>query len=348
MPFDEARDARRHAADSRHAAKSRQVAEGRPRAAAKAADNTPTNAAAIAEQVWSGSPFLRHSALEAGVVTENELRQGFVRLAPRIYVVRWAQEDPHARVRAVAMWAPREAVLAGAGAALLHGERWLSAAAVSKPIDVYLPGGPRHPKLVRYRRKRPCLRAEHVALVQGIPCTTISRTAVDLARWERDDIAAVVAVDSLCNSTGTTIAEVAESARGMRRLHGLARARALLGFCDHRADSPPETRFRLLIKTSPLPDAEPQVRIFNRWGGRIATADLAYRHARVALFYDGGHHLQREQRDFDSNVTAALDEHGWRSLRVTAGMLRGTAERATLLRRIAGLLAAQGVAVPEM
>lgn len=39
------------------------------------------------------------------------------------------------------------------------------------------------------------------------------------------------------------------------------------------------------------------------------------------LFYDGEHHLDREQRDKDSLITAHLHAAGWTGIRVTAGML---------------------------
>lgn len=295
--------------------------------------------------MWEGSPFVRRAALEAGVVTDSVLKRAFVRLAPQIYVADWVKDDPMVRIRAVAMWAPEGAVIAGAAAALLHGEKWVSSRAVAKSVDIYLPDIRRVPGIARYRRCRSGLPAEQTVTIKGIRCTSVARTAVDLVRWDPDDVDAVVAVDALCNATRTPVAEIEEFAREVTRLHNLARVRELLRLCDHRADSPPETRFRLLLRRSPLPDPELQVRIENRFGVLIATADLGYPDAKVALFYDGGHHLKREQRDFDSDTTAALDEHGWRSMRVTAGMLRAPAERATLLRRIAGLLAAQGVVV---
>ncbi|MDO5678593.1 MAG: hypothetical protein Q4G35_13945, partial [Propionibacteriaceae bacterium] len=84
---------------------------------------------------------------------------------------------------------------------------------------------------------------------------------------------------------------------------------------------------------------EIQLEIRDSGGRKIATADLGYRRQRVALFYDGGGHLQREQRDWDSDVTARLAEEDWRSFRVTAGMMR---RPDVVMRRTAGLLRRQG------
>ena len=59
----------------------------------------------------------------------------------------------------------------------------------------------------------------------------------------------------------------------------------------------------------------------------------------MALLYDGESHLDREQRDWDSAVTARLFDEGWLDLRITAGMLH---DPATLLRRIREMLRRQG------
>lgn len=128
-------------------------------------------------------------------------------------------------------------------------------------------------------------------------------------------------------------------ARTLRGLHGLGRAFEILGQCDHRADSPPETRLRLSFLNSSLPMPEPQVAIADSFGRHIVTADLAYREQRVAMLYDGEGHLRREQRDWDSGVTARLFDEGWLDLRVTAGMMR---DPATILRRVAEMLRRQG------
>jgi hypothetical protein len=149
-------------------------------------------------------------------------------------------------------------------------------------------------------------------------------------------------VDALCNATGTPVSSVAAATRTLRGLHGRRRALALFDRCDHRADSPPETRLRLEYADSPLPDPELQVEIRDSTGFLIATADFGYRRERVAVFYDGSGHLAREQRDWDSDVTARLTEEDWRSLRVTAGMMR---QRGVVMRRTADLLRRQGFPV---
>ena len=287
-----------------------------------------------------GLPFRGTEAVAQGILTTHDLRVRCTRRMQDVHQVRGAGYGPDEHLRAAWSWAPEGSVVAGLGAARLHGERMLADDRVLKAgLDLYVPTRSRAPRGVRLRIRNRHLRPEHVVTVDGIDCTSIARTAADLGRWRRDPVESVVAVDALCRATGIPPAHLEPELKRMRPIHGLARVLELLPLCDHRADSPPETRLRLAIRFSPLPDPEPQVAIRDGHGRHVATADLGYRRARVALFYDGEVHLQREQRDWDANVTARLTELGWRSLRITAGMLRA---EPVLLRRIADLLARQG------
>ncbi|WP_315149042.1 hypothetical protein [Corynebacterium variabile] len=54
--------------------------------------------------------------------------------------------------------------------------------------------------------------------------------------------------------------------------------------------------------------------------------------------YDGVHHRQREQRDHDSEVLAALQHGGGRVIRVTAGNLASMAEIEKPRERVVGAL----------
>lgn len=299
----------------------------------------PVDTDAFAVAVSGGRPFVATEALKAGIVTEHELRTRFIRVLPGIYLSTRVSYDAYARVRAAWLWAPRDAVLAGSAAALLHGEHQVAPDDVCRAVDIYLPRTSPAPEGIRIRPLRRPLESSDFTEKHSIRCTTVSRTALDLARWNQDPLSAVIAVDAVCNASGTPVPTVEEYALGTRRLHGRARALRLLERCDHRADSPPETTLRLIIADSPLPQPEPQVKIFDSAGAKIATADLGYRTHKVALFYDGEHHLLREQRDWDSNVTARLFDEGWLDLHITRGMLR---DEETLRRRIAEMLRRQG------
>jgi hypothetical protein len=76
------------------------------------------------------------------------------------------------------------------------------------------------------------------------------------------------------------------------------------------ADSGPETLLRLAMTDAGLPEPELQVRL--RTGDeRSPSADLGYRHRRIAIQYDGGHHLGDAQVFSDRRRDKAFESAGW-------------------------------------
>ncbi|MDU0479167.1 hypothetical protein QVA66_07925 [Staphylococcus chromogenes] len=105
--------------------------------------------------------------------------------------------------------------------------------------------------------------------------------------------------------------------------------RKLWKLSDAGAQSPQETSLRLIVRD--LARWESQVALFDDHGNVITTADLADRHRKVALFYDGVHHLSRQQRDYDSFVWQQLRKQGWEVVRITHGQLRNPGHLRELL-----------------
>ena len=239
-----------------------------------------------------------------------------------MYLATGAPATPDVVVRGAALWAPAGAVIGGLAAALIHRERWYAPAAVEREVDIYAVGTAPAPGRVRLRRLRRALAAGQVEAIGGLRVTSAARTAIDVARWEVNDDTAIAKIDAVCNRSRIAVSEVSALARGLRGLHGLQRVRSLLRWCDQRADSPPETRLRLLIVRSDLPDPTPQVEIHNEYGVKVATADLAYEVGKVAVFYDGDVHRGRSTWEYDARVNAELSELGWQVVRVTGSMLR--------------------------
>ena len=76
------------------------------------------------------------------------------------------------------------------------------------------------------------------------------------------------------------------------------------------ADSAPESLLRLAIADAGLPEPELQVPL--RTGdARSPSADLGYRHRRLAIQYDGGHHLDEAQMFSDRRRNKAFESAGW-------------------------------------
>ena len=267
-------------------------------------------------------PFLGSEALAAGRVTPYQLRTIHRRLFPDVYVDEAVPLEPRILVRAALLWAPTGSIIGGLGAALLHRERWFAPDSVGREIDIYSVGTPRSARGVRIRRLARELPPDHVVTVGGLRVTSVPRTAVDVARWEDDDDTAIAKIDAVCNRGRTDVAVVGAVAEQMVGVHGVGRVRALLGSCDRRADSPPETRLRLLLVRAGLPAATPQLVIRNEFGVKIATADLGYEKQKVAIFYDSELHRRKSDWEFDAWVNAQLAELGWLPIRITAQMLR--------------------------
>lgn len=282
-----------------------------------------------------GIPFLGSAARSAGHVSEYGLRAGSQRVFPNVYVSAEAPVSPEGRVRAAVLWAPPDGLACGLAAALLHGERWYAPEGVGRQLDIYTLATPRAPAGIRLRRLRRPLPLAQTTVINGIRATSVARTAIDVARWEDDDDRAIAKVDAVCNRSRTDVSVVRALAFDLSGMHGLQRVRRLLRSCDGRADSPPETKLRLLIARSGLPDPEPQLVIYNEYGVRIAKADLAYEHDKVAIFYDGSGHRSKSTWEYDARVNAELAELGWQVIRVTGQMLRNPA---AVLRQIAAAL----------
>lgn len=98
-------------------------------------------------------------------------------------------------------------------------------------------------------------------------------------------------------------------------------AAAVLGFTDVGAESPPETLLRLVVGDL-APGLRSQIPVFRENGKLLTTVDLGWEEHGIYLFYDGAHHLQKEQRDHDSEVFAVLQHRGDTVFRVTAGNLK--------------------------
>lgn len=100
-------------------------------------------------------------------------------------------------------------------------------------------------------------------------------------------------------------------------MKGVEKARLALDEMRVGADSYPETFLRLAMLDARLPEPELQVRLdpHDAWS---PAADLGYRRFRIALQYDGAHHLSREQQSRDNRRDEAFISAGWSYFKVNA------------------------------
>ena len=152
-------------------------------------------------------------------------------------------------------------------------------------------------------------------VVGGRRVATPEDTFIQLAAY-LDLVDLVILGDRLVLLGWTTrdrLVEAAAQSRG-RAARGARRAAALV---RERVDSPMETRVRLLIVLSGLPEPETGVHAFDADGGWIATPDLSYPPQRIALEYDGADHTKPRQRHKDNRRREAYQREGWRLIVIT-------------------------------
>lgn len=158
-----------------------------------------------------------------------------------------------------------------------------------------------------------------IELVDGIRMSTRSRTWLDLARTLSlkdlvsmgDELIRIPRVDFEGREQPyDTVAGLRMLVGRHPNLQGIVRAREALDLMRVGADSAPESLLRLAIADGGLP--EPELQVTLRAGDtRSPSADLGYRHRRLAIQYDGGHHLGDAQIYSDRRRDKAFEAAGW-------------------------------------
>jgi very-short-patch-repair endonuclease len=277
-----------------------------------------------------GAVFRKRDVLNAGLLTTDALRSAaWRRLYRGVYADAELPDSFGVRVRGARLLLPPPAVFSGRTAAYLHGATELGES--GDPVEVTLPNGVRFGPIEGMRIRRVAMPPSDTAVLGTWPCTTALRTALDIARWEPlpDAVAALDVLLARGIVGRGDLGEAAERNTG----RGSRRTRRAVDLADARAESPPESRLRVLLALAGLP-AVPQFTVRDLQGGFVARVDLAYPEHRLAVEYDGAWHgapgqLSRDRRRHNL-VTAA----GWRIVYVTAAHMRDPEALVALLRTL--------------
>ena len=266
-------------------------------------------------------PFRGSLAVARGLVTPGALRgPRFVRLFPDIYVA--ATVTVTFRVLSLAAFLlvePRGGVLTGYSAAELVGS---SCAPKGAPAEVLVTGHIKsHPRLI-VRRGR--AEGPDVGTARGCRVTSPLYTAWCLAR-RLELVEAVVAVDALGFKRFPPAALLDRRAAepGARGSRGLDR---VVELADTRAESPMETRLRLLLVLAGLP--RPVVQ-FALPAARVRF-DLAYPEVKLAIEFDSDGH----EDDLDRRRDIRTGRLGWHTARFTKHDVARKQETATSVRAL--------------
>jgi len=283
----------------------------------------------LQQKIFRGTTVVR-----AGLLTANQLRgPAWRRLFPDVYAHVELPLTHSLRALAAARLVVPGSVVTGRSAAGLWGVDLVDAF-----DDVELTVSPsRHAvRTAGLRVRRARLDPAHVTRRQGMPVTSAGATAVRLAGLMAGD-EAVVAVDRLVATGHVRLHVVRDLAARADGAHS-ARARAACALADGHAESPQETRLRLLIRRSCLPAPVAQHRV--ALPGRVARLDFAWPDRKVAVEYDGLWHAEDGQFARDRKRLNELHAAGWRIVFVTAGDMHRPEE---LIARIAAALAQDAV-----
>lgn len=263
-----------------------------------------------------GWPFVGTEALAEGRVTKRTLRSRHEMIYRNVYVPSGQELTAVTRGVAAWLWSGRTATIAGMSAAALHGSSWIDA---RLPAELNRTEACNVDGIIVHRET---LLDDEICRVRGMPVTTPARTAFDLAR-RKGLTTAVIRLDALANATGlnpTSIESVTESHRGMR---GLVQLRKAVELMDGGAESPQETRTRLVLVRAGLPKPKTQIVVRDRYGYPFARIDMGYDEWKVGVEYDGPQHwTDPEIRAADIERRATLAALGWRLVHVSADLLR--------------------------
>lgn len=280
-------------------------------------------------------PFLGTEALRAGAVSRRTLRSRHDMLYRNVYLPKGQQITPVTRAVAGWLWSGGKATVAGMSAAALHGTEWidpelpaeLNRAEAGKTVD----------GIVVHRET---LLDEEICVIRGIPVTTPARTAFDLGRRE-GQTTAVIRLDALGNATNLTPARIEAVAKNHRGLRGVVPLRQVLKLMDGGAESPQETRTRLLLIRSGLPKPTTQIKVRNKFGVVFARIDMGYEEFKVGVEYDGPQHwTDPKRRAADIERYVELAAQGWVIIRVSSQLLRYRPE--VVVARVCAALRAAG------
>ena len=262
------------------------------------------------------------------------------RLFPDVYLHRDVTPDHRVWCEAAALALPAGTAIGGLSAAYLWGADLLQRDApvtVAAPRDRRLRADPR--RVVRYT----VLEAGDVTRFGGLPVTTPERTAFDLGRrGPRAD--ALVAVDALLHRRVVTRDAVRTLAAGRYGWRGIALLDEVLSLAEPLAESPMETRLRLLLIDAGLPPPTVQHRVHDTRGRFVGRVDLAWPELRLAVEYEGDHHRERAHFRRDVARLNALRAAGWTVLRFTADDVLRRPRRTA--RQVATAMCEPGSAAP--
>ena len=286
--------------------------------------------ALIIPQALRHRPFLVTEAYALGLTSAALRGQRFRRLFTGVYVCADLPLTPGLRVDAARL------LLREPAAASHHTAAELLSLPVPASSNTHLvvPAGARRHRIagIQVHRMRS---AFSVREIDGRCTMTPAATFLALAS-HLTLVDLVILGDAIVRRGHETPQNLSAQAAAAAGRH-IRRARHAAALVRPRIDSPMETRLRLLLVLSGLPEPRVNLPIHATDGRWLARPDLHYWPERVVIEYDGRHHIERERQwERDLARRERMERHGWRVIIVTAKDIYGNP--AGVVRRVADAL----------
>lgn len=278
-------------------------------------------------------PFSHAQGVAAGMSWRELAGRGYQRPLHGVYLRADVELTPLVRAQA--------ALVATGGRGAIYGVSAAEIRELPVPVseDTHMLFDPDEPRcrvrgIVSHRGTR------KMSSYRGVPLTAMVDTFLDVAH-DYPLIDAVVLGDALVKGGYATPGALIRAATADTR-RGAERARRAAALVRPRVMFPQETRLRLLMVLSGLP--EPVTGFPVVAAGRKRELDTAYEQWKVAVEYDGRHHVERDlQWSEDIERHEDLDGEQWKVVIVT-GMQMFDPDR--VLTRIRTALTNAGASLP--
>lgn len=274
--------------------------------------------------------FSVDEAERAGLERWHLAGKSWKRLGPRMYIWKGLDGDPRHTIDAARRRLPAGASFSGLTAAWLHGLD----VPPCDPIEATVPAGAGVSARAGMAIRRAELGKGDVVTVQGMPATSMLRTVAEVcSRLSLTE--AVVIADAALHTGRVRRVQLESWAAAHAGGGGVRNLRRVLDLAEPAAESPMESRLRMVLMLGGLPRPEAQVPIRDRWGRTIGRPDLYYSEQRLGIEYDGGVH--RDSLAEDNRRQNRLLNAGVRLLRFTAADVLGSPE--SVVSQVAAVLA---------
>lgn len=256
------------------------------------------------------APFTLDEARAAGLSRGHLRGTSWRRVARGLYAWNGLRADPMLEIQAALRRLPPGSAFSGLTAAWLHGID-----VTAGPIEATVPLDAGVSSRAGILIHRSVLPRTEVVQLRGIAATSMLRTLADVSsRLSLTE--SVVVVDAALHARRARTNDLwrwIESHGGRPGIRSLRRVAAL---AEPAAESPMESRLRMLLVLARLPRPVAQVAIHDNRGKFVGRPDLYYETQRLGIEYDGAIH--RTSLAEDNRRQNLLLSAGVRLLRFTA------------------------------